>query len=293
MQTAAALIVTLVSACALNVGYLIEHSVASQLPRLSALHPVRAARMLLSQRRWLAGFATEAAGWLLYVVALSLAPLSLVQATAAGGIGILAVMVSHYTRVPLSRVERLGVLFSVTGLALLGVSLAGSHGEGSGGSYLAVTAWLGASLAMTLLALLFAPRLIGGGPAFGLATGILFAAGDVATKTAVVGGGHAYFVIALIACYGLGTAVLQAGFQRGNALVTAGIATLFTNALPIIAGMTIFHEPLPVGWLAPLRIASFVLIILGAVSLARHQKGASAAAQQQQQLQSATAASTS
>ena len=229
MQTAAALIVTLVSACALNAGYLIEHSVASKLPPLSARQPLRAARMLLSQRRWLAGFATEAAGWLLYVAALSLAPLSLVQATAAGGIGILAVMVSHYTRVPLSRVERLGVLVSVTGLVLLGVSLAGSHGKGSGGSYVAVGAWLGASVAITLIALRFVPRLIGGGPAFGLATGILFAAGDVATKTAVVGGAHAYFVIALIACYGLGTAVLQAGFQRGNALVTAGIAGIYSR----------------------------------------------------------------
>lgn len=127
----------------------------------------------------------------------------------------------------------------------------------------------------------FAPRLIGGGPAFGLATGILFAAGDVATKTTVVGGDHVYFVAALIACYGLGTAVLQAGFQRGNALVTAGTATLFTNALPIIAGMTIFHEPLPDGWLGAVRITSFALVVLGAVSLARHQKGASAEAQQQ------------
>ncbi len=287
MQVAAALIVTLVSACALNVGYLIEHSVASQLPPLSIRRPVRSARMLLSQRRWLAGFATEASGWLLYVAALSLAPLSLVQATAAGGIGILALMVSHYTRVPLTPVEQLGVLISVTGLALLGTSLAGAHGEGSGGSYLTVGAWLSASLAATLLALRFAPRLIGGGPAFGLATGILFAAGDVATKTAVVGGEHVYFVAALIACYGLGTAVLQAGFQRGNALVTAGIATLSTNALPIIAGMTIFNEPLPSGWLGGVRVASFALVVIGAVSLARHQKGASAAAQQQ--LESATA----
>jgi hypothetical protein len=77
--------------------------------------------------------------------------------------------------------------------------------------------------------------------------------------------------------------VLQAGFQRGNALVTAGIATLFTNALPIIAGMTIFHEPLPDGWLGILRISSFVLVIVGAVSLARHQKGASAAARQERE----------
>lgn len=280
MTIAAALIVTVVSACALNIGYLIEHSVASRLPPLAIRHPLCSARMLVSQKRWLAGFVTEVAGWLLYVVAVSLAPLSLVQATAAGGIGILALMVAHYTDVPLTRVEQVGVLVSVGGLCLLGISLAGAHGEGSGGSYGAVGAWLGGSFGVTLLALRFAPRIIGDGPAFGLATGVLFAAGDVATKSSVAGGDHMYFVPALIAGYGVGTAVLQAGFQRANALVTAGIATLFTNALPIVAGMTIFNEPLPDGWLGTVRISSFGLVVLGAVSLARHQKGASAAAQQ-------------
>ena len=280
METAAALIVTLVSACALNVGYLIEHSVASKVPPLTIRRPVRSVRLLLGQRRWLAGFGSEMAGWLLYVAALSLAPLSLVQATAAGGIGILAVMVSHYTGLPLSRLERVGVLVSVTGLCMLGISLVGAHGEGGKPSFAAIGAWLGGSVAVTLLALRLAPRLIGGGPAYGLATGILFAAGDVTTKTSVAGGEHVYFIPALIGCYAFGTAVLQAGFQRGDALVTAGIATLFTNALPIVAGMTIFDEPLPGGTLGGVRICSFALVIIGAVSLARHQKGASATARE-------------
>ena len=272
MQTAAALIITIVSACALNAGYLIEHSVASQLPPLPVRHPLQVARMLLSQRRWLAGFATEVTGWLLFVLALALAPLSLVQATAAGGIGILAVMVSHYTGVPLTRLERIGVLLSTVGLCMLGISLAGAHGQGGPGSFAAVGAWLGGSLAAALVALRVAPRVIGSGPSFGLATGILFAAGDVTTKTTVTGGEHVYFIPGLVACYGLGTVVLQAGFQHGNALVTAGIATLFTNALPIVAGMTIFAEPLPSGALGAVRICAFTLVIAGAVSLARQQR---------------------
>jgi hypothetical protein len=116
-------------------------------------------------------------------------------------------------------------------------------------------------------------RYIGGGPAFGIAAGILFAAGDVSTKTAVTGGFHVAFVVTLIACYALGTMMLQAGFQRANALVTAGLATLFTNALPIVAGMTIFHEPLPSGLLGTLRVIAFGLVVAGAVALARRQRG--------------------
>ena len=40
--------------------------------------------------------------------------------------------------------------------------------------------------------------------------------------------------------------MLQAAFQHGSALTTAGLSTLLTNALPIAAGMVLFHEPLPV-----------------------------------------------
>ena len=146
VQIALALLITLVSACLLNLGYLLEHSVASKVPPLSLRRPIASVRSLLGNRRWLMGFGLEASGWLLYVVALALAPLSLVQAVAAGGIGILAVMVSRLTHVPLTRRERIGAGLSVAGLALLGVSLLGDHGEGSTPSYWSVGLWLGASV---------------------------------------------------------------------------------------------------------------------------------------------------
>jgi hypothetical protein len=211
------------------------------------------------------------------VLALALAPLSLVQAAAAGGIGILAVMVSRYRKVALTSRERVGVALSVTGLVLLGISLAGAHGQGSSGSYFAVGVWLAASLVGALAAVRLLAPLVGGGPAYGIATGVLFAAGDVSTKAAVGGGARFAFVPALALCYALGTLVLQAGFQRGNPLTTAGIATLFTNALPIVAGEIIFDEPRPEGWLGIVRIVSFGLVVAGAVALSRHQHGAAGA----------------
>lgn len=272
MQLAIALVVTLVSACCLNAGYLIEHQVASKLPPLSARRPIHSVKLLIGQRRWLLGFGIEVLGWILYVVALALAPLSLVQATAAGGIGILAIMVSTFTGVALTARERLGVVVSILGLALLGVSLLGGHGEGSVATHLEVALWLGGSAAAAFLAVKIGGRLLSGGATFGLATGILFAAGDVATKMTVSGGNNIFFAPALVVAYALGTIVLQSGFQRGGALTTAGIATLFTNALPIVAGMTIFGEPLPGGWSGALRIIAFVLVIAGAVGLARPER---------------------
>ena len=273
MQIALALVLTIISACGLNLGYVFQHDVAASVPALSLRRPIASLRSLLREPRWLIGFAIQAGGFVLYVVALALAPLSLVQATAAGGIGILAIIVSRITHVPLTRYEQIGAAVSVVGLALLGISLFSSHGEGSGATSAWVGVWLGASAAGAVLCVTLLAGAIGRGPAWGIASGILFAAGDVATKMAVSGGlENAAFLVCLIVFYGAGSAVLQGAFQHGGALTTAGLSTLMTNALPIAAGMVLFHEPLPSGWSGAVRIAAFAAVVAGAVLLAARGK---------------------
>ena len=144
MQIALALVLTLVSACGLNLGYLLQHSVASSVPTLSLRRPVASVRSLLVEKKWLLGMGIQGGGFVLYVVALALAPLSLVQATAAGGIGILAIMVARITHVRLTRLEQIGAAVSVAGLVLLGLSLFSAHGEGRGRLR---TTWVGVWLA--------------------------------------------------------------------------------------------------------------------------------------------------
>ena len=172
---------------------------------------------------------------------------------------------------PLTRRERVGAGLSVAGLALLGLSLLGEHGEGSTPAYWSVGLWLAASAVAAVLSM----WLVGGAPGWGIAAGVLFAGGDVSTKMAVSGGlADAAFFVSLIAFYGAGTAVLQAGFQRGGALTTAGLATLLTNALPIAAGMIVFAEPLPGGWTGAVRVLAFATVVAGAVLLSVRAKSA-------------------
>jgi hypothetical protein len=102
-----------------------------------------------------------------------------------------------------------------------------------------------------------------------MAAGILLAAGDVVTKAVVTGGARFLFIPAMILAYSFGTIVLQLGFQKGAALTTAGVATLFTNALPIIAGTTLYDEPFPNGELGVLRGIAFALLIAGGALLSR------------------------
>jgi hypothetical protein len=267
-EVVVALVLTLASACALNWGYLTEHGAASKLPPLQVRRPLRSLRLLLGSRDWLLGFLWETTGFALYVAALALAPLALVQAVAAGGIGVLALLAARATGVRLERRERIAVGISIGGLALLGTSLAGGSQAGTEGSWVAIGLWLAASAAAAGAAVTSGRRFLPGGAAFGVGAGILFAAGDIATKAAVSGGDHVAVAPTIVGFYAGGTILLQLGFQRGRALTTAGIATLGTNAIPIAAAMTLFAEPLPAGPLGIVRLLSFGAVVVGAVALA-------------------------
>src|SRR5919201_1032258 len=100
-------------------------------------------------------------------------------------------------------------------------------------------------------------------------SGALLRAGDVGTKAVVGSAGQLGFVPAVLAAHGLGFILLQLGFQRGSALATAGVATLFTNAVPIAAGMVLYGDGLPAGALGVARLLSFAAVVAGAVLLTR------------------------
>jgi len=233
------LVLALGSSAAINWGYLAQHGAASSLPPLTLRHPVRSLVSLFSNLRWLAGFMAGVGGWVVYVVALALAPLSLVQAAAAGGIGLLALLVHRGPGAGLRRREWWAVWVSILGLLLLAVSLAGGSTAGRVTSMTEVGGWILGSLVVAGIAAGPGSALLASGAGLGIASGVLYAAGDVGTKAAVQGHGFLLFVPVVLACHGLAFIALQLGFQRGAALATAGVATLLTNALPIGAGVVL------------------------------------------------------
>jgi hypothetical protein len=263
-KIAAGLVLALASAAALNWGFYAQHGAAAALPPLSPRRPLHSLAVLFRNGRWLVGFLIGIGGWIFYVVALALAPLSLVQAASAGGIALLAALVGR-----LSPRERAAVATAIAGLFLLALSLIGTHAPSGHGSWVAVALWMGASVAVAGFAAGPLAGAMADGAGLGVAAGVLYAAGDVGTKAAVAGGGRLAFVPALLLCHGLAFVALQLGFQRGGALATAGMATLWTNALPIAAGTTLFGESVPDGTRGVARVAAFACVVLGAVGLAR------------------------
>jgi hypothetical protein len=271
-STAIALGLALVSTTLTNIAYLRQHDAAAQLPVLCMRRPLQSARILLTDRSWMLGFAMESTGFLLYAAALALASLALVQSVAAGGIGVLAYVSARIARRRLTRRELNGVVVSIVGLVALGVSLAGGSGEGGNGSTVQILVWLGVTGAVALALLAVARRLDAVAVCYGLAGGLFFSLGDISTKVATQGGARAAFIVPLILGYTMGTALLQIGYQAGGALTVAGLATLMTNAVPIAAGTIVLDEPVPGGALGALRVLAFAAVTTGAVLLARPEK---------------------
>jgi hypothetical protein len=262
------LVLAMISALAVNWAYTKEHAAAAGLPPLSFRHPIQSLTSLLANRGWLIAFATETAGWIIYVVALRLAPLSLVQAVSASGIAVLAVLSVQGHPGRLARREQLAVVAALAGLVLLALSLVGSTPVSHTPDAVPTVIWLTASAAVAIT-LMLVQTSIARAAQLGLAAGLLFATGDVSAKLVSFGGIWFVALVPLVAGYATGTGVLQRAFQHGSALTAAGLATLVTNAVPIAAGFVLFDEALPHGPRGALQIAAFASIVCSAALLGR------------------------
>jgi hypothetical protein len=258
------------SALLTNTAYSLEHDAAAALPPLSPRRPFRSAEFLLRNRRWVTAFATESAGWLMYVAALRLAPLALVQAVTASGVAVLAFATARGHPSRLARREQFAVILALAGLMLLALSLVGTTASDRPPEVVGIVTWLAACGGGAAL-LIAIPTHFARAASLGLATGLLFADGDISAKLVGYGGLWLVALATLIVAYGIGTSVLQSAYQRGDVLTAAGTATMVTNAVPIAAGFVLFHEMLPHGVRAALQIAAFASLVVSAVALGHQQ----------------------
>jgi hypothetical protein len=258
----------LASAVIVSWAYVREQSAVAALCTISLRRPFSAVRALVRTRAWLIGLAAEIGSWLVYFTALRLAPLALVQSVAASGVAVLALLQAHGRPSRMTPGRRAATGTAVLGLGLLGISLIGFRPRDHMPSAVMAAVWLGASLAAALFVTL--PRLpYSRAASAGFCAGLLFAVGDLATKLLGAGGIWLVAIVPLIVGYAVGSLVLQSGFQRGDALVTAGIASLVTNGVPIAAGIALFHQPLPHGWRLGVQVLAYALVVVGAALLAR------------------------
>ncbi len=263
MKVAFGVVLALASSGCFALGYLGQHRSVTAIGPISLRRSIAAARALLGSPEWVVGYASSWVGWGLYIGALALAPLSVVQAVSAGTIGVLVVS-SRGAISARRRRGRRGALVAGGGLVLVVASAgAADHGARPGTAATAVFVAVVVALGVVGLVSLRSRSL---GAALGLLSGVLYGAGDVATKAAV--GGKVWFVPVFLTCAAAGFVVLQLSYRHASLLATAGLSNLLTNLTPIVAGLVLFGESptRPVfGWI---RATGLVLCLLGGSALA-------------------------
>jgi drug/metabolite transporter (DMT)-like permease len=269
--------ILLALACALatNVGFLYKYRGARAAAPVDMRHPLRSARSLFGTKLFSIGMAIAACAWLFHVGAMSLAPLSLVQAVLAGGVVLLAVMAERIFGMRTGRRQWIGLALTAVGLILLGVTLPAAHGADSRFSLPGMIAFEAGLIAGGTL-LIMGPRM--GAPQehhgymLGAAAGILFGVSDIAIKAmsgllgsaGIVGLLSPWLLICVVASVGAFYASAK-GLQDGDAVPVIAVTGTAANVSGIVGGIIVFGDPLsgnPVALMA--ECLAFALVLLAA-----------------------------
>src|SRR5262245_37985343 len=118
--------------CALisGVSLLCKHRGANHAPDVEFSSPLRSASALFRSGWWTMGFGLATLAWGFHMAALSMAPLSLVQAVIAGGLAMIALPARRWFGISVGPREIVGLCLSAAGLGFL--ALTASHGADGG-----------------------------------------------------------------------------------------------------------------------------------------------------------------
>jgi drug/metabolite transporter (DMT)-like permease len=236
-----------VGSVALNGSYLLQHAGSRAVPAIALLRPVSTLAGLLRSRWWLVGAGLGLLGSVLHVAALAHAPLSLVQAFAAGGLALTVPVAARAFGERLERLELLAVGLLIAGLAALGVGARTLVADAVPARALTLAVVI-AALTAGALAMLRPGRRRA--HLLGAAGGVLYGASDAATKAvtmthggliaAVISPWMGVVVVLCVAAF----ACFQRGLQIGPAVPVIALMTGATNAVAILLGLVVFDEPL-------------------------------------------------
>jgi enterochelin esterase-like enzyme len=234
-----ALLFALLSAAMINVGFVLQHR---GLGRLRGRGPIRVTSVL-SSRSWLAGQALGWVGFVTQIVAVAVAPLSMVQAFAAGGLAISVPLAARIFGHRVTRRQLLAVLGIALALSSLPLGFDGAHGRLHSGVLIGVAlVALGVAAALALPARA-APRAI--------AAGIFYGVADAAIKADAIGlkahGPGAllsgWTVLAVVATFG-GFLSFQAALRDDHAVNAISLMNALAALAALSLGVLAFGESL-------------------------------------------------
>jgi uncharacterized protein (TIRG00374 family) len=267
------LVLAVASALATSAAFLFKQRGAVAAPAVDGRHPLRSAVGLFRSRWWTIGWLVALGAWLLHVGALSLAPLSIVQAVLSGGLVFLAVLAERFFGFHLGRRQWIGLVITAAGLVVIGLT-SGKH-PGRGSSLAALIGvecgvLAGGSL-LVLGSVKFDNKRRNEGMMLAVGAGALFGVSDVAIKyltRSAVGG-----VLALVSPWLLAALIAMVvafyasarSLQLGPGLEVIALTSVAANVVAISGGILVFHDPIGSGPTQIVeRLLAFCFVVVGA-----------------------------
>lgn len=270
LQLLLGLLLALLSAAAINLGFLLQHrGLRDGLPEEAG--PWQLLRAGFRSRAWLSGQALGTIGFAVQIVAVAIAPLSLVQAFAAGGLAVSVPLAAGLFGHRIGRDQVIAILLVAASLASLPIGLSGSSDRVRAMTLIGAVLVVG--IVATGLALRRSPTLRA------IAAGLFYGVADAAIKAISVRWGS-HGVGALLSGWTLlaagatfaGFLAFQAALRTGSAVPAISLMNAFAALVALACGVFGFGESLGT---SPAVVAIHLLavaVVLGCVPvLARAQ----------------------
>jgi hypothetical protein len=268
-QVIAGLLLALLSATLINLGFLLQHR---GLEQVGGAGGGRMFARALTSRTWLSGQALGWTGFVTQIAAVAIAPLSLVQAFAAGGLALSVPLSAAVFGHRIARGQQLAVLAIAAGLAVLPVATPVVH-EHLIHDRLLLAAIVGFAIATVIAT-------SGEGTRQAVAAGIFYGVADAAIEAVSVRWSAHHFGalfsewggLAAVATF-LGFVTFQTALRTGGAVASISLMNAFAALVALASGLLAFGEslgrdPLPV----LVHALAIALVLLCIPSLAAAQQ---------------------
>jgi drug/metabolite transporter (DMT)-like permease len=271
MRIAVGTAVALCAAAMFGLGIVIQAHAARAAPASDVLRVRLLARLLRSQR-FLAGVAAILAGWLLQVIALLLAPLTVVQPALAATVVVVLVLARRLLDEPVGRRETLAAAAIVAGIAVTAAVAPDRTSGHAGGGVLLASAGVMAAVGAAPIVARRSRHAVRWVP---VSAGVAFALASIATKLVTdAGTDHPFAAAAWLAVTALASAVggidELSALRAGPAVAVVPVVFATETLVPVITAPVLFgeHWAVSAGARAGLVLA-LAAVAAGVVALGR------------------------
>ncbi|MFX0173770.1 MAG: EamA family transporter [Candidatus Hodarchaeota archaeon] len=266
------ILIVLIGTATLNIGFLLQKSEVHKLPNIFVKKSIESFLELFQCRKWILGTFFTSIGWILFLVAVSLAPISLIAPLNNSGIIILALIATIYFGEKFRSFEWIGFGAIIIGIILISFTANLSNVEKNANFdssllFLSVLISLLIFSGIGIVQYFQFPNKTG---AFlGAASGLFGGLGAVFTKSLTIifaQGNELVNILANLVLFILSQLLsfvfLQTAFRKERAILVVPLFNSFTTLIPVIIGLIAFYEVIT--WI---QLFGITLILIGSSAL--------------------------